>query len=168
MAKDNFIVPSERIISRIFVIRGKKVMLDKDLAELYKVENKNLKRTVRRNIEIFPEDFMFELSDEELEALRCQFGTSKKGGIRYEPFAFTKQGVAMLSTVQKSKRAIMINIEIIRTFSKMLASNRDLRLKIEDMERRYDKNFQNIFDTFRKMIQEEQKPKKVMGFCYRK
>jgi hypothetical protein len=171
MPKSNFIIPSERIINRIFLIRGKKVMLDKDLALLYAVKTKNLNKAVKRNIERFPEDFMFELSEDELKILRFQIGTSRWGGARYKPYAFTELGVAMLSTVLRSKQAILVNIEIMRTFTKireLLASNQDMRLKIEDMERRYDKNFKMIFDTLRKMMDEEEKPKEIMGFCLKK
>lgn len=165
------LIPSERIASRIFLLRGKKVMLDRDLAKLYAVKTKNLNKAVRRNIERFPEDFMFELNQDELENLRFQIGTSSWGGTRYKPFVFTELGVAMLSTVLRSKRAILVNIEIMRTFSKireLLTSNRNLRLKVEEMERRYDKNFKIIFDTLRKMIQEEQSPKRAMGFREKK
>jgi len=165
------LLPSERIISRICLIRGKKVMLDKDLADLYEVETKGLKRVVKRNIERFPSDFMFEVPIEELKNLRYQNGTSSWGGHRYNIYAFTELGLAMLSSVLRSKKAILVNIQIMRTFTKirqMLASNQNLRLKIKEMERRYDKNFKVIFDTLKKMLIEEEKPKKVMGFTYRK
>lgn len=167
----NSLIPLERIVSRIFLIKGKKIMLDIDLAELYEVETKNLKRAVKRNIERFPDDFMFELDIVELKNLRCHFGTSKRGGIRYRPYAFTELGVAMLSIVLKSKRAILVSIEIMRAFTEVrefLASNRKLRLKIEELEKRYDKNFKIIFDTLKKMISEEEKPKRMMGFCEKK
>jgi len=141
---EKFLVPSERVISRIFLIRSKKVMLDMDLAELYEVETKALKRAVKRNMERFPSDFMFEISDKEIKILRCQIGTSRWGGVRYRPYAFTELGIAMLSTVLRSKRAILVNIEIMRTFTKireLLAINRNLRLKIENLERKYDNKF---------------------------
>lgn len=146
-------------------------MLDKDLAKLYGVKTKNLNKAVKRNIERFPSDFMLELNKNELENLRFQTGTSSWGGTRYKPYAFTELGVAMLSTVLRSKRAILVNIEIMRTFTRvreLLASNRNLRLKIEEMEKRYDENFKIIFDTLRKMIKEEEKPKKIMGFSNKK
>jgi hypothetical protein len=129
-------VPVERITSKIYLIRGQKVMPDRDLAELYGVETKVLKQAVRRNSKRFPEDFMFELSAGEFKNLRSQFVTSSWGGIRYKPMAFTEQGVAMLSSVLNSERAIQVNNQIMRAFTKlrqMLATNADLRRKIEDM-----------------------------------
>ena len=106
------LVPVELIEKRILLIRGKKVMLDADLAELYGVETKALKRSVKRNIDRFPEDFLMQISGEEFESLRCHFGTSKRGGVRYLPYAFTENGVAMLSSILNSKRAIQVNIQI--------------------------------------------------------
>jgi hypothetical protein len=113
------LIPDERIIGKIFLIRGIKVMLDFDLAELYNVETKQLKRAVRRNLSRFPADFMFELNPEELNNLRCQFGTSSWGGSRYPPMAFTEYGVLMLSSVLNNEKAVQVNIQIIRVFSKM-------------------------------------------------
>lgn len=113
-------IPQEVIMSKIYLIRGMKIMLDKDLAELYGVETKQVKRAVRRNEKRFPQDFMFELSQNELENLRSHFGTSRWGGVRYPPMAFTEQGVAMLSSVLNSERAILVNIQIIRIFTKIL------------------------------------------------
>src|SRR5580693_3587756 len=110
-------VTEERILNKIYYIRDHKVMLDEDLAELYKVETKQLKRQVRRNVDRFPEDFMFEISKEEFENLRCQNGSSSWGGARYMPMAFTEQGVAMLSSVLNSATAIRVNIQIIRIFT---------------------------------------------------
>src|SRR3954452_6702169 len=124
--------PDEAIISKIFFIRGQKVMLDVDLAALYQVETKQLKRQVRRNIDRFPKDFMFELNIEEFENLRSQFGTSSWGGLRYRPMAFTEQGVSMLSGILNSAVAIQVHIRIIRIFTKMremLLSNQDILLK---------------------------------------
>lgn len=161
------LLPGERIISRIFLIRDKKVMLDKDLAYLYGVNTKVLNQSVKRNHKRFPTDFMFQLSRGELSDLKSQIVTSSWGGVRKLPLAFTEQGVAMLSSVLKSERAIQVNIEIIRTFTKIreiLANNRNLILKIENIERRYDKNFKIIFDTLKKMMTEKEKPKKIMGF----
>lgn len=155
-----------RIISKIFLIRGKKVMVDKDLARLYGVRTKELNKALKRNIERFPVDFMFKLSEGELKNLRFQFGTSSWGGSRYRPYVFTEQGVAMLSSILRSKKAIQVNIQIIRTFTRirqMLANNNKLRLKIEEMERKYDKNFKIIFDAIGKMMIKE-KPKKIKGF----
>jgi hypothetical protein len=160
-------VPSERIEKRIFWLRGEKVMLDSDLAELYEVETKILKRAVRRNIERFPDDFMFELTEKEWEVLKYQFGTSKRGGVRYLPFVFTEPGVAMLSSVLKSKKAIAVNIQIVRTFiqlRKMLSTHESLRKKIEAMERKYDKQFKAVFDVLRQLLKEEAEPKRKIGF----
>jgi phage regulator Rha-like protein len=138
------IIPQVSIESRIYTIRGKKVMLDSDLAELYGVETKQLKRAVRRNIERFPDDFMFELTKEEYEILRCQFGTLSWGAhAKFLPFAFTENGVAMLSGVLNSPRAVQVNIQIMRAFTRMrnlIADNADLRHAIEKLERRVDDN----------------------------
>jgi phage regulator Rha-like protein len=142
-------------------------MLDRDLAELYGAETGQLKRAVRRNIDRFPEDFMFELSDEEHENLRCQFGTSSWGGTRYKPMAFTEQGVAMLSSVLNSKRAIQVNIQIMRAFNRlrtMLATHEDLRKKIEAMEEKYDEQFRVVFEAIRQLLETDKKPKRKMGF----
>jgi len=160
-------LPAETITSKIYYIRKSKVMLDRDLAELYGVETGQLKRAVRRNIDRFPKDFMFELNDEEHENLRCQFGTSSWGGTRYKPMAFTEQGVAMLSSVLNSKRAIQVNIQIMRAFNKlrqMLAAHEDLKRKIEAMEARYDKQFQIVFEAIRQLLEEDEKPKRKIGF----
>lgn len=144
-------------------------MLDRDLAMLYGVKTMVLNQSVRRNIERFPEDFMFQLSEEETKIWKSQIVISKGDvkGLRKKPLAFTEQGVAMLSSVLKSERAILVNIQIIRTFTKirqMLAGNRNLRLKVEEMERKYDKNFKIIFQMMNKMVTEKEKPKKIMGF----
>jgi phage regulator Rha-like protein len=124
-------------MNKIYLIRDKKVMLDSDLAELYEVETKQLKRAVRRNIKRFPDDFMFELTENEFTNLRSQFGTSNWGGVRYSPMAFTEQGVAMLSSVLNSERAIMVNIAIIRVFTKMrelLSTHKEILQKLERIE----------------------------------
>ena len=133
--KSEVIVPEDVIMSKIYCIRDHKVMLDEDLAELYDVETKQLKRQVRRNMDRFPEDFMFELTREEFENLRCQIGSSSWGGARYIPMAFTEQGVAMLSSVLNSSRAIKVNIQIIRIFTRMrelLLTNKDILLRSEE------------------------------------
>ena len=161
------IIPTELIAEKIFLVRGKKVMLDRDLAMLYEVETRVLKQAVRRNPERFPEDFMFILSNQEFRNLRSQFVTSSYGGTRYNPMAFTEQGVAMLSSVLKSKRAILVNIQIMRTFTnlrKMLATHDDLRKKIEEMETKYDYQFQVVFDAIKQLIAVEEKPKREIGF----
>ncbi|MBI4114829.1 MAG: ORF6N domain-containing protein [Candidatus Niyogibacteria bacterium] len=170
--KEIIVVPTERIAGQIFWIRGKKVMLDRDLAELYGVQTKALKQAVRRNKERFPEDFMFELSKAEFENWRSQFVTSKadKKGLRYTPMAFTEQGVAMLSSVLHSKRAILVNIQIIRTFVKLrelLATNESLRKKIETMERKYDQKFKAVFDVIKSLLAEEEKPETRIGFHHK-
>ena len=137
---DKITIPDEIITSKIYFIRGQKVMIDRDLAKLYNVETKQLKRQVRRNIERFPEDFMFEMNKEEFQDWRSQFGTSNpsdKMGLRYSPMVFTEQGVAMLSSVLNSKRAIEVNIKIIRIFTKlreMLTDNLSLKLDIEEIK----------------------------------
>ena len=163
----NEIIPIELITEKIFLVRGKKVMLDRDLAMLYEVETRALKQAVRRNTERFPEDFMFILSNQEFRNLRSQFVTSSYGGTRYKPMAFTEQGVAMLASVLKSERAIQVNIQIMRTFTdlrKMLATHNDLRKKIEKMETKYDHQFQVVFDAIKQLITVEKKPKREIGF----
>ncbi|OGE73947.1 MAG: DNA-binding protein [Candidatus Doudnabacteria bacterium RIFCSPLOWO2_02_FULL_42_9] len=169
--KNNLLI-SERIESKIYLIRGKKVMFDGDLAELYGVETKMLNRAVRRNRDRFPVDFMFQLNQKEIkiwENLRFQFGTSSlgHGGRRYPPMVFTEQGIAMLSSVLNSKGAIQVNIQIMRTFTKlreMLATNRELREKIEKLERKYDQRFKIVFNAIRNLLSTETKPTKEIGF----
>ena len=169
--KAGSIIPVERIQQRIYLVRQQKVMLDSDLANLYGVETKALVRAVKRNIGRFPPDFMFQLTQAEYDAfLRCQIGTSKKGrgGRRYLPYAFTEQGVAMLSSVLTSQRAIEVNIAIVRTFVKLreiLADNALLRRKIESLERKYDEQFQQVFEVLSLMLQEEEEqPREPFGF----
>lgn len=167
------VIPNERIISRIFLIRNKKVMIDRDLAKLYGVETKNLNRAVKRNLERFPKDFMFQLTNVEEKSLRFQIGTSKigRGGRRYLPYVFTEQGVAMLSSVLNSKRAIKVNIQIVRTFVKLrelMATNIKLREKVEAMEKKYDKQLRIIFEVIKRLLIEEKKPGKEIGFGVKK
>jgi ORF6N domain len=150
-------IPVERIAQKIYLIRGQKVMLDSDLAELYDVPTKRLNEQVKRNLERFPTDFMFQLTLEEAENLRSQFATSSSayGGRRYLPYAFTEQGIAMLSSVLKSERAVEVNIAIMRTFVKMrelMASHAELARKIEAMEKKYDEQFQEVFTIIKKML----------------
>ena len=138
-----------------------------DLAELYGVETKVLKQAVRRNITRFPDDFMFELSKQELINLRSQFVTSRWGGTRYPPMAFTEQGVAMLSSVLNSERAIQVNILIMRAFTRlrqMLASHEDLKVKLEEMESRYDEQFRVVFQAIQQLLDKDQQPGKKIGF----
>ncbi len=164
------LVLQERIEKKIFLIRGKKVMLDNDLALLYEVETKILKRAVKRNMDRFPKDFMVELTKKEYQVLRRHFGTLKRGEhSKYLPYAFTEQGVAMLSTVLNSKRAIMVNIQIMRTFTKLrgiLATHKDLQRKIEDMESKYDEQFKIVFEAIRQLLEPPipEKPKGRIGF----
>ena len=160
-------VPVEMITSKIYLIRGQKVMLDRGLAELYGVETRVLKQAVKRNIARFPVDFMFELSRAEFDNLRSQIVISSWGGIRYRPMAFTEQGVAMLSSVLNSERAVQVNIQIMRAFTKlrqMLATHEDLRRKIEEMEQKYDQQFQVVFDAIKLLLEAEEKPKPKIGF----
>ncbi|WP_462221562.1 ORF6N domain-containing protein [Ferruginibacter sp.] len=162
------------IIEKVHVIRGVKVMLDKDLAEMYGVEVKRLNEAVKRKLQRFPPDFMFELTEEEWNSLRSQFATSKKGrgGTRYLPFAFTEQGVAMLSSVLNSDTAVEVNIQIIRVFTKMkqlLFDNKELWNKIEKIEQhlvKHDDEIKLVFDYLKKLLIQEAKPRKVIGFPY--
>jgi len=163
----NDLIPQQIIESKILILRGKKVMLDRDLAALYSVETKMLKRAVKRNIERFPDDFMFQLIKEEFDNLRCQNGTSSWGGQRYLPYAFTENGVAMLSSILNSKRAIQVNIQIMRTFTKireMLATHKELRQKIGEIEKKYDHQFKIVFDVIKYLIEPAQKSGKRIGF----
>jgi phage regulator Rha-like protein len=159
----------DKIESKILFIRGSKVMLDRDLAKLYGVETKLLKRAVRRNISRFPKDFMFELSQKEHKSIRCQFGTFKKGEhSKYLPYAFTQEGVAMLSSVLNSERAIQANIQIMRAFVKLrelMATHENLKKKIEEMEKKYDYQFKIVFDAIKQLLESpRQEPKKQVGF----
>lgn len=164
------IVPVQSIVNKIYRFRGVNVMLDRDLAELYGVETKRLKEQVKRNIDRFPDDFMFELTKEEFEVLRSQNATSKmegRGGVRYLPYAFTEHGVLMLSNVLNSEKAVKVSIQVIRAFSKlkqMLSTHEDLKKKIEEMENRYDHQFRIIFDAIKQLIEEDLKPKRDIGF----
>jgi ORF6N domain len=150
------LVPVERIERQILLIRGQKVLLDSQLAGLYGVATGNLVRAMKRNIGRFPEDFMFQLSAEEFADLRCHFGISSEwGGRRYPPYAFTEHGVAMLSSVLSSRRAIQVNIEIMRAFSRLrhlLASHAELAAKIASLERKYDGQFKIVFDALRALM----------------
>jgi len=160
-------VPIERITSKIYLIRNIKVMLDKDLAELYGVETKALKQAVKRNIVRFPEDFMFELTKHEFDNLRSQIVTSSWGGTRYSPMAFTEQGVAMLSSVLRSERAIHVNIQIMRVFTRLrqaILDNADLRKELEDLKHLTDERFQIVFETLDQLINIENTEKKKIGF----
>ncbi len=167
-------IPDELVMNKIYVIRNQKVMLDRDLGELYGVETKRLKESVKRNLSRFPEDFMFELTEIEFETLRSQFATSKtgRGGTRYTPMAFTEQGVAMLSSVLNSEKAISVNIQIIRIFTRirqMLSDNTELRLGIEELRKKTDNNTKNIEVVFQYLDElldkkENEKPRVQIGY----
>jgi len=162
------LIPIERIENKIYLIRGQKVMLDYDLAELYGVETKYLKRQVKRNARRFPKDFMFELTKKEF--LRCQNVTSSYGGRRYLPYAFTEHGIAMLSSILKSEKAVQVNILIIRTFielRKILSTHKALSGAIADLQRKDDKHdveISAIFKVLKKLISIEERPKRKIGF----
>lgn len=170
--KNAMLIPQEIIENKIFFIRGKKVMFDRDLAGLYGVETGHLNRAVKRNTDRFPKDFMFQLTKEELQNLICHFGIASWGGTRILPYVFTEQGVAMLSSVLKSKQATRVNIQIMRTFTKireMIVSNKALREKIEAMERNYDNKLKVIFDVIKRLIDKDKiEPVKIVGFRDRK
>ena len=170
MSKKQTVIPLERIETRIFLLRRQKVMLSTDLAELYGVEPRALVQAVKRNIERFPGDFMFQLSAPEFENLKSQFVISSWGGLRRAvPYAFTEQGVAMLSSVLHSKRAVRVNIEIMRAFVRLrqlLASNANLARKLATLEKKYDAQFRVVFDAIRElMTPPEPKKKRPIGFA---
>jgi len=173
MPNNTISVAEEAILNKIYVIRDKKIMLDYDLAEMYDVETKQLKRQVRRNIDRFPEDFMFELTQDEHESLnlRYQNGTSTWGGARYLPMAFTEQGVAMLSSVLNSSRAIQVNIQIIRLFTRMremLLNYKDILLRLEQLENQTLANTRDVKDIFeylkQMLVPVEQLNRRRIGF----
>ena len=160
------LVPIERIASKIYLIRDIRVMLDRDLAELYGVETRVLNQAVHRNIKRFPKDFMFDLTRDEIMRI-SQIVTSSEIKYSKRVHAFTEQGVAMLSSVLNSDRAIQVNIQIMRTFTKlreMLSTHDDLRRKVEAMERKYDRQFKVVFDAIKQLIDIESKPKRKIGF----
>ena len=159
----------ENLAKLVFLIRGEKVLLDADLADLYGVATKVLNQAVKRNLDRFPEDFMFQLTPEEWGNMRSQIVTSSRRKLSAVPYAFTEQGVAMLSTVLRSQRAVEVNIAIMRTFvqlRRLMDSNRDLRLRIEAMETRYDEQFSQVFDAIKQLIAEDKtrKAKPPIGF----
>jgi hypothetical protein len=165
---ENRTVTAERIESIILLIRGQKVILDRDLAELYGVTTGNLNKAVSRNLDRFPPDFMFQLKQEEYESLRFHLGILKRGRhSKYLPYAFTEQGVAMLSSVLRSKRAVHVNIEIMRAFVRLrqiLAAHKELERKLAALERKYDKQFKVVFDAIRALMVPPEKPRKQIGF----
>jgi len=168
------LLPMEVIERKILLIRGQKIMPDSDLAELYGVDTSNLNKAVKRNIDRFPEDFMFQLTKEEADFLRFQIGMSKaggRGGRRYLPYAFTEQGVAMLSSVLNSKRAVQVNIAIMRVFVKlreMIASNKELAKRLDELEKKYDMQFKVVFDAIRQLMALPEPKRKRIGFLQEK
>jgi hypothetical protein len=169
MTQTNALVTDERIEGHIFLIRGQKVMLSPHLAELYAVEPRVLVQAVKRNQERFPPDFMFQLTEQEFANLKSQFVTSSWGGLRRAtPYAFTEQGLAMLSSVLRSPRAVQVNIEIMRAFvrlRRMLGSNEELARKLAALERKYDSQFKTVFDAIRQLMAPQPPPKRQqIGF----
>lgn len=173
--KNEINIPDEIITNKIYLIREQKVMMDRDLAELYKVETKQLKRQVRRNIERFPEDFMFLLNNEEFTNWRSQFGTSNfsdKMGLRYAPMVFTEQGVAMLSSVLNGQTAIKVNIQIIRVFTKLrqiFTDNLSLKLEIEEIMKKLshqNKNIELVFSYLDELLEKKENeiPRTKIGY----
>jgi hypothetical protein len=168
----SILVPDEMLARKIYLIRGQKVMLDRDLAELYSVDTKRLKEQVRRNLDRFPEDFMFELTKEELEDWRSQNATSNSEvmGLRYAPFAFTEHGVLMLSSVLNSKRAIAVNIRIMRIYTsmkEMMLGNAEIMLKVERIEHELisqGRTIEEIFDHLAAFQQHDDEPREPIGF----
>lgn len=170
--KENPEISEELVMNKIYVFREQKVMLDSDLAYIYGVVTKRLKEAVRRNIERFPEDFMFELTREEFDSLRTQIASSKtgRGGARYLPMAFTEQGIAMLSSVLNSERAIRMNIQLIRIFTnmrKLVLSQKDMLLQLEKIERKvisHDEGIALIFEHLKRLIDPVHPPRRRIGF----
>ena len=161
------LIPHERITKAILVIRGHRVLLDADLAALYQVETGALVRAVMRNRRRFPDDFMFQLVTDELANLKCQIGISSWGGRRSLPYAFTEQGVAMLSSVLRSDRAVDVNVEIMRAFvelRRVLNSHAELARKLEALERRYDGQFKTVFEAIRQLMAPPSRSRRKIGF----
>lgn len=169
MSENHSSLSVETIENKILVLRGQKVMLDADLAELYGVKTKVFIQAVKRNIERFPADFMFQLNNQEVSILRSQIVTSNdgRGGRRYAPFVFTEFGVAMLSSILNSPRAIQVNIEIMRTFGRLrqiFATHKDLARKLEELEKKYDHQFKVVFDAIRQLMAPPPSKSKKIGF----
>jgi ORF6N domain-containing protein len=168
--KDSNLIPAERIEQNIYLIRGEKVMLDRDLSELYEVTTAALNQAVRRNRERLPSDFMFQLTRTEVAQLnRSQnvIGSQKHRDPRFRPYAFTEHGIAMLSAVLRSKRAISVNIEIMRAFvrlRRMLASNAELSRRLDELESKYDRQFKVVFDAIRQLMAPHVPARKQIGF----
>ena len=162
----------QKIQSKIFELRGYKVMLDSDLAELYETETKRLKEAVRRNVDRFPSDFMFEVNKQEFDSLRTQIASSNRGGTRYLPFVFTEQGVAMLASVLNSSKAIEINIQIVRAFvllRQFALANEVLANKLHELEKQYNKQFKDVYEALNFLFAKdkqvtEQNQRKRIGY----
>lgn len=166
---NQLVVPVERLERRIYLIRDQKVMIDSDLSELHAVPTKVFNQAVKRNRDRFPDDFMFQLTKHETDFLRSQNVTSKegRGGRRYLSYAFTEQGVAMLSSVLNSERAVQVNIVIMRAFvqlRQLMLSNEELNRKISTLEKRYDENFKTVFGALRRLLTTPEKPRRRIGF----
>ena len=162
------LIPNEEvIISRIYTLRHQKVMFDFDLAEMYGIETKRLKHAVRRNIERFPEDFMFELTMEEFQNLRTQFASSSWGGSRYPPFAFTEHGAVMLASILNSETAVKASIFVVRTFIKLrqlISGYHELTERMDGLEEKYDSQFQQVIHDLEGLAEKKKEPRKLIGF----
>ncbi|MGV3631513.1 MAG: ORF6N domain-containing protein [Bacteroidota bacterium] len=167
---ESLIIPDELVISKIYLFRGHKVMLDSDLSELYGIETKKLNQAVKRNPDRFPEDFMFQLSEQEFEILRSQIVTSSWGGKRYLPYVFTEHGVLMLSSVLNSKKAVAVNIRIMRIFTKMrdlLLTHKDILMQLGEINQRVsdqEERTELIYKYLMQFIQQENEPREAIGF----
>lgn len=170
MSKNESLIPIERIEQKIYAIRGERVMLDSDLAEIYGVTTKVFNQAVKRNLKRFPEDFMFQLTKEEFENLRSQIVTSSSdnyGGRRYLPRVFTEHGAIMAANILSSERAVEASVQVVRAFVKlrqMLASNAELSKKVEALEKKYDAQFKVVFDAIKQLMLPPDKPKGSIGF----
>jgi len=168
MSDKKSLVPLERIERIILIIRGQKVMLDSDLAELYGVSTRRLNEQTKRNIERFPDDFMFQLTEEEWENLRSQNATSRSwGGRRYPPYAFTEHGAVMLANVLKSDTAVNASIQVVRAFIRlreMLVSNKEMARRLDELEKKYDAQFQVVFQAIRELMEPPEKERRRIGF----
>ena len=167
------LVAEQKILNKIYVVRGAKVMVDKDLAEMYGVETKQLKRQVKRNIDRFPKDFMFQLTKKEFEILRSQIGTSSWGGTRYLPMAFSEQGIAMLSSILNSKTAIEVNIRVIRVFTKLreyALTHKEILFQLAKLEKEVkgnSKDIENIFMVMKELLEKHSAPPKRNRIGYK-
>jgi hypothetical protein len=162
------LIPNEEvIISRIYTIRNQKVMFDFDLAEMYGIETKRLKHAVRRNLERFPEDFMFELTPEEFQNLRTQIASSSWGGSRYPPFAFTEHGAVMLASILNSETAVKASIFVVRTFVKLrqlISGYQELKERVDTLEDKYDSQFEQVIQALEGLSEKKNAPRKYIGF----